>query len=1503
MAHHQGRPATHQCALRTKGAVGRLVAGLATVAVFVTAVVQVGGDPADAAGTDIEIEVSGADSIVITLDGDLQSGQLGSDIVEQCVPVDEQLTTSPGQQYVCFGNQPPTDLSLDVTGLDRGDPEWNAALGWIVDEANDVLPVLYDIPVDERLDAYGRAEVSAYVKDRLVGIIDKEVFQVPLTEPEQRAYDYVVDKLIDDDAELAQAAYDEYVAFRADPCTYSVPRAPGYIDDPVEMPSDVRQSCEFVQSTLASAFDVVPPFPTVEQFQTWGAYRTGFDKNLTTNEEQELADRTGEAVQATALGLGIAGAVSAAGISAMLVGTGTGVSSVAVGLIGSQLAIHGGAYSLAGVLTPAIGAATVGSVIGVVVFAVIVLGIVIWKTIEREQVGQTLAARLQEARSDLEPLGMAALQAKWAGQPFAEYGDDLPIHYDGDVNLRLLELVVEGANVLPGGDLVHEPESLWTPNGTGTGDHRFRYLDGPKAGQVVNSIHIDQDGSDLDVRFDRGWMIVTEEDGAGPGVASVSADLAFTYEDPSGQLLRVMRAPAIPEQPDGGFIVLPFDDTDVSPGELRDELVIDDGTGIRRIEIVMPGTLVPGDVYPAAIGALRAGNTVALRPNPVNESGAFEIDAFTSGYDFDWTVEHFDTDTSTWVEVHTGTDYSTGFVPSEVGDYRATVTMEEAVAVPSPAVSGEVTFVVSAPAVVVDELTLVDDGYESVYLDLQLGEMASFDTIDVTIQWPGEIGSDVPGPVTGMGVVCAGFAGPHLCNTNPSADWSGAPALNFEPGPLTDLGQGAIVTLENSYGSVSTHHLEFAGDQRPEILAPAAIDRLIEFSSAESHVQRVIGDSGSVTIARVEPDVGDPIGLGLYDPVNDTHGSSFLVIGSDSLRVGLVERPGGDWELTLSGTADPDDVGNHAIPVVVQQTDAGGAARAAHVINLDVVPAADDAFRAALVNEIPAPGVLVDDVPDLPAILLGGPTDEVYTGDICVSFYRAAFPPTAEQCSDVATFFGPGGSPRRFPFERMLPTGIAANSIHRATIRAANDELADTRSLTVSFRIPTGPPEVPVIDWSPGDSEVSVTVTPSDPSRPIVDVVCTVDDAPAPDCVDAPGGTIDLGDFFNGSREFRVVSFDGIGNYSSQTATIEVTGGVVPTPGPPTAVGATARVGGARLTWTAPTTVGASPIDGYRIQASTDGGSSWTTVVADTGTTATSRTVSGLAAGTPIVFRVAALNADGRGAYSTKSASVTPTGSTPPAFSPIAPQRLVETRDVVGFDTIDGRFEGDGPLVAGEVLEVQVAGRGDVPVDASAVVVNATVTNTAGFGFVTFFPCGPEVPQASNVNYGPGATVANTVVVKLSSSGSLCVFSLAGTDLIVDVNAFLPEPSSATPIAPQRLVETRDVVGFDTIDGRFEGDGPLVAGEVLEVQVAGRGDVPVDASAVVVNATVTNTAGFGFVTFFPCGPEVPQASNVNYGPGATVANTVVVKLSSSGSLCVFSLAGTDLIVDVNAYTR
>ena len=82
-------------------------------------------------------------------------------------------------------------------------------------------------------------------------------------------------------------------------------------------------------------------------------------------------------------------------------------------------------------------------------------------------------------------------------------------------------------------------------------------------------------------------------------------------------------------------------------------------------------------------------------------------------------------------------------------------------------------------------------------------------------------------------------------------------------------------------------------------------------------------------------------------------------------------------------------------------------------------------------------------------------------------------------------------------------------------------------------------------------------------------------------------------------------------------------------PGIPTGVSGTAGNGDVALQWTAPDRRAPHPISDYIIQYSSDGGAEWTTD--DTGSTATSATVSGLTNGTRYIFEVEAVNSD-RGA-------------------------------------------------------------------------------------------------------------------------------------------------------------------------------------------------------------------------------------------------------------------------------
>ena len=250
----------------------------------------------------------------------------------------------------------------------------------------------------------------------------------------------------------------------------------------------------------------------------------------------------------------------------------------------------------------------------------------------------------------------------------------------------------------------------------------------------------------------------------------------------------------------------------------------------------------------------------------------------------------------------------------------------------------------------------------------------------------------------------------------------------------------------------------------------------------------------------------------------------------------------------------------------------------------------------------------------------------------------------------------------------------------------------------------------------------------------------------------------------------------------------------------------------------------------------------------------------------------------------------------------LPPARLLETRDEPGYETVDGEFQGEGRLGAGETLELTVAGRGDVPGDASAVVLNIGAVLPSDQGFLTVFPCGDDLPIASNVNYFGGDVVSNSVVARIGDDGKVCIYTLTETDLIVDANGFVPVDGTPESVLPARLLETRDVPGFTTTDGEFEAIGMAAAGTEIELDVAGRGGIDADAEAVILNVGAVTPMANGFLNIYPCGDEAPQASSLNYLAGdPAVSNLVLTQISDEGTVCIFTLADTHLIADVTAF--
>ena len=357
-------------------------------------------------------------------------------------------------------------------------------------------------------------------------------------------------------------------------------------------------------------------------------------------------------------------------------------------------------------------------------------------------------------------------------------------------------------------------------------------------------------------------------------------------------------------------------------------------------------------------------------------------------------------------------------------------------------------------------------------------------------------------------------------------------------------------------------------------------------------------------------------------------------------------------------------------------------------------------------------------------------------------------------------------------------------------------------------------------------------------------------------------------------------------------------------PGAPTAPNAVAGDATATVSWATPAVTGGRPIIGYRIEQSTNGGVTWTTAIASTGNSATTAAISGLVNGTGVRFRIAAINTVGTSTASAATATVTPVAATPPNVTPVEPGRIHESRTGnPEYVTVDGQSQGNGRTPARGITEIKVTGRANVKPDAEAVFLNVVAVSPSGPGFLTVFPCGTEPPNAANINYVGGDVAANAVLAKIGDGGKICVFTLAETDLIIDVNGYTPAGAGTQSVQPGRVYESRTGnPEYVTVDGQSQGNGRTPARGITEIRVTDRANVKPDAEAVFLNVVAVNPSAPGYLTVFPCGTKPPNAANVNYIGGDVAANAVLAKIGNDGKICVYTSAETDLIIDINGYT-
>ena len=243
-------------------------------------------------------------------------------------------------------------------------------------------------------------------------------------------------------------------------------------------------------------------------------------------------------------------------------------------------------------------------------------------------------------------------------------------------------------------------------------------------------------------------------------------------------------------------------------------------------------------------------------------------------------------------------------------------------------------------------------------------------------------------------------------------------------------------------------------------------------------------------------------------------------------------------------------------------------------------------------------------------------------------------------------------------------------------------------------------------------------------------------------------------------------------------------------------------------------------------------------------------------------------------------------------FVPLAPARL--------FDTRTGHGIAAGKLAHLTPVEVAVAGRVGVPADATAVVLNLTATEPDAAGYLRLSPAGQPVAATSNVNFWEGDTVPNLAVVQLGAGGRIQVDGAgAGKHAVGDVFGYFtaaapPGSGRIRAVAPRRLLDTREGLGARK--------RPIGGERRIDVTVARRAGVPENATAAVLNVTVTNVSAPSYVTVWPAGEGMPGTSNLNLLPGQTLANLVICRLGAGGALTFANkLAECDVIADVFAY--
>jgi hypothetical protein len=247
-------------------------------------------------------------------------------------------------------------------------------------------------------------------------------------------------------------------------------------------------------------------------------------------------------------------------------------------------------------------------------------------------------------------------------------------------------------------------------------------------------------------------------------------------------------------------------------------------------------------------------------------------------------------------------------------------------------------------------------------------------------------------------------------------------------------------------------------------------------------------------------------------------------------------------------------------------------------------------------------------------------------------------------------------------------------------------------------------------------------------------------------------------------------------------------------------------------------------------------------------------------------------------------------------FYPMTPCRIADTRG--------NGFTGDfGPpsLVGGGTREFPLQSTCGIPAAAEAYSLRMTVAPPGPLGYLTAFPDGQSRPVAATLNDPGGVVLGNQAIVPAGTNGAIDVYASANTNLIIDINGYFAPPGTGGlnfyPLVPCRVADTRGN-GFT---GAF-GPPSLVGGASRDFPMpTSPCGIPSSAQAYSLNLTIARQSQQLYLTAWPTGQPEPVAATLNAPSGPAVGGGAIVPAGTNGSISVFVLYETDLIIDINGY--